>query len=627
MSALTGPIGPLFLLACVATAPALAAEFTISPVGSDSGPGTTDAPFATPARAQAEVRKRVAAGLNEDVAVVMRGGTYRLTEPLVFGPGDGGTAKHKVMWRNASSERVVISGGKAITGWLAERDGLWRAYLPEVGRHGWQFRELFVNGTRRPRARYPNDTFLRVKTAGADRRTSLTADPNAFPPLSPQPQGEIVFLHDWSISRIDVRQGDFATGLLTFTSAIGARLPQFAIDHFEPHPRFFLENNAAFFDAPGEWYLDRPTGWLLYRPLPGEAIDTLDAVAPLATGLIAVRGDEASGTPVQNLHFAGIEFEHCAWPLPPGGYAGIQATFYEVRTEASAPMSAGPAPAAVSFALAVGCSIAECRISHVGASGIEFGSRCRDCVLARTAVQDISANGVIIGEGMSRLVGGQPWWQSAAEQVATGNLVEDCLFERCGAQFYGGVGVWVGVTRGTTARRNLIRDLPYSGISLGWQWDATPTPARENRIEANHIHDVMQLLSDGGGIYTLGAQPGTAVVGNVIHTIPASAGKSESNAMFLDEGTTGFTFERNIIFDVAGSPLRFHKAGPCLVRNNRLAIPAGVPAVRYGNTPESNVALEDNAIIRVEQFAPPDPETLDAGPPPETLRRLSESTE
>lgn len=612
------------LLVGLATIPLTAAELHVSPAGNDLNAGTAAAPFRSLKRAQQAVRSLVPAGLSEDIDVVLREGTYRLTEPLLFGPADGGTKTHKINWRNAAGERVVMTGGKPIAGWMAESDDLWRAYLPEVGQDGWQFRELFVNGARRPRARYPNEGFLRVKAAGEDRRTSLLADPNAFPPLTPEAHSEIVFLHDWSVSRVGIIEGDYSTGLLTFANPIGARLPQFAIDNFEPHPRFFIENDAVFLDAPGEWFLDRSTGWLLYRPMPGESLASLEAVAPLATGLIFVRGDVVQDVPVRNLHFSGIEFEHCAWPLPPGGYAGIQAAFYEVRTENSLPISPGPAPAAVSFMHAEGCSVADCRVSRLGGSGIEFGARCRDCVIARVAIQDVSANGVIIGEAASRTVAGTVWWEAAPEQAAAGNLVEDCLIERCGAQFFGGVGVWVGLTRGTTVRRNLIRDLPYSGISLGWRWDAASTPSQENRIEANHIHDVVKLLSDGGGIYTLGAQPGTAIVGNVIHSIPTNAGRSESNGLFLDEGTTGFTIERNVIFDVSSPPLRFHKANACLVRNNRVSVAAGVPFVRYGNTPEANVRLEANSLVPAEQIKADDASRPVAGPPPEILKRLLE---
>ena len=71
----------------------------------------------------------------------------------------------------------------------------------------------------------------------------------------------------------------------------------------------------------------------------------------------------------------------------------------------------------------------------------------------------------------------------------------------------------------------------------------------------------MQRLSDGGGIYTLGWQPGTALIGNVIHDIPVNAGRAESNGMFIDQGSTDLEIKENTIYRVLRSPIRFNIAG------------------------------------------------------------------
>src|SRR5579875_487287 len=67
---------------------------------------------------------------------------------------------------------------------------------------------------------------------------------------------------------------------------------------------------------------------------------------------------------------------------------------------------------------------------------------------------------------------------------------------------------------------NHIHDLFYSGISCGWVWGYAESVSHDNRIEYNHIHDIGQrLLSDMGGIYTLGVQPGTVLRGNLIYNV------------------------------------------------------------------------------------------------------------
>jgi hypothetical protein len=156
----------------------------------------------------------------------------------------------------------------------------------------------------------------------------------------------------------------------------------------------------------------------------------------------------------------------------------------------------------------------------------------------------------------------------------------------------------VGITEGTRVEHNEVRQLPYTGVSLGWQWNPNPTPARANVVAFNHIHHVMQTLSDGGGIYTLGRQPDSRLASNWIHDVPLNAGRAESNGMFLDEGTTGFVIEDNLIHDVARSPLRFHKATTNIVRNNTLVIPEGVPVIRYNNTRASDITQEGNRVMR-----------------------------
>ena len=60
-----------------------------------------------------------------------------------------------------------------------------------------------------------------------------------------------------------------------------------------------------------------------------------------------------------------------------------------------------------------------------------------------------------------------------------------------------------------SAYRDCFRLISYTAISLGWGWSAYPhTFDGANRILCNNIHHHMQLLGDGGAIYTLGAQGG-----------------------------------------------------------------------------------------------------------------------
>ncbi len=74
------------------------ADLYVAPNGNDRNPGTAAAPLATIARARDLLRPRIAAGLSADVLVAIRGGTYRLEQPLVFGPEDSGSDRHSVTY-------------------------------------------------------------------------------------------------------------------------------------------------------------------------------------------------------------------------------------------------------------------------------------------------------------------------------------------------------------------------------------------------------------------------------------------------------------------------------------------------------------------------------------------------
>jgi len=201
------------------------------------------------------------------------------------------------------------------------------------------------------------------------------------------------------------------------------------------------------------------------------------------------------------------------------------------------------------------------------------------------------------------MAGGRTWSEGAPEQTASEHTVVNNLIRRGGEQFFGAVGIWVGIARDIRIAHNEIADLPYTGVSLGWMWSPAPTPAKNNVVEYNHIHHVMQMLSDGGGIYTLGRQPGSALAHNHIHDVPVNAGRAESNGMFLDEGTDSFEIAGNLIYGAARSPLRFHRARDNVVRDNVLVVPdTDTPEIRYNSTNPETIRQTGNAIINHQAF-------------------------
>ena len=109
----------------------------------------------------------------------------------------------------------------------------------------------------------------------------------------------------------------------------------------------------------------------------------------------------------------------------------------------------------------------------------------------------------------------------------------------------------------------------------------------------------MNKLSDGGGIYFLGKQPGSKITNNIIHDVTINAGRAESNGMFLDEGITELEVSNNIIYNIARSPIRFHKASKNIVENNILMCGENIPPIRYNRTDEKDIIKINNTILKV----------------------------
>ena len=138
----------LFLVGLVNLCEAVEADFYVAANGSDKNPGTIDKPFATLPQARKAVRKMIGDGLKKDITVLIRGGTYQLTEPVVFGQKDSGTEENSITYANYPGEKPVISGGKKIASWKKDSNGRWKA---KAGIYN--FRQMYVNGKRAQRAR------------------------------------------------------------------------------------------------------------------------------------------------------------------------------------------------------------------------------------------------------------------------------------------------------------------------------------------------------------------------------------------------------------------------------------------------------------------------------------------
>ena len=518
-------------------------KFHVTKGGSGNGLGTGDQPLATLEDARDAVRKQIAKGLYSDVRVVIHGGTYNLSDALVLGPSDGGTTNHTVTYAAAPGETVILSGGRRITAWVPTGDrGLWRAQAGDQ-----VFRQLYVNGQRAIRARTPNRTndantgpFSRLVSWGKADLVVKAADLAGMKSFDGV---EVVVNSHWHHKRLRIDSVKVEGDLATITPKAPERAADFYGHFANGGDPFYLENAMEFLDTPGEWFLDSRAQVVYYLPRPGEDMKTAEVVVPVVETLLRIQG--TAEAPVTNLRFEGIRFEHSTWLAPSReGLVDNQSMVEEGGWGwLNGPASTRPNPGAVELRHARGITLQGCTFQHLGCHGIVLSAPTAHSRIAGNTFADISAGAIVVNPTTER--DGAP---------SDHDAITDNTITRCGQDYTSACGIIATYAAFLTIEHNELFDLPYTGVSIGWGWGATPNTKslRDNYVRFNHIHHVMQCHDDGAGIYTLERQDGTVISENYVHDIGKSpwAGDYVNAGIYFDNGSSFITGERNVVENV-----------------------------------------------------------------------------
>ena len=523
----------------------------VAPNGSDANSGTEAEPFKTIEKARDAVRA-VNKNMTGDILILLRGGTYAIDRTIVFDHEDSGTNGHNVIYRSYPGEAAVISGGKRIAGWQPDSNGRWKASVDLDN-----FRQLYVNGRRAVRARGKVPAGL--ESARLHGYRNLNHEMAGWSNIN---DVEFCYYDSWCHTRCKLDKIQIQDG---YAVAYMAQ-PNFTLAKIKEGRQVdlpdYVENAFELLSEPGEWYLNRATRTVYYIPRPEEDMQAAEVVAPVLEKLIELRG--TLDHPAHNIQFEGVTFSHATWLRPSEvGHVDVQANFTvgpDTRLfvrEDSAGMAAlhmelKKSPSNVVCHAAKSIRLERCTFTKLGGGGIDLEYGAQDNVISGCEFHDISGTAIQIGD-----VQRDDHHPEDDRLIVKNNTVTNCYIHDVAVEYMGGVGIFAGYTQGTVISHNEMCNLPYSAVSVGWGWgetDAgggayyqpshydTPTSAGNNRIEYNHIYHVMQVLNDGGGVYTLGRQPGTVIRGNHIHDNPEGPG-----GVYLDEGSAGIEVTGNVV--------------------------------------------------------------------------------
>lgn len=538
----------------------------VSPDAPEDGQGTLSDPISLQGAKDKLKAMKSTVAEGTEATIYLMGGTYSISDTIKFTADDMPNVTYKAYDKN----RVEITGAKPITGFTESTANGVKVFTKKIDENVdvQSFKTLFSDTNELRVPRFPEEGYFTVKaTAPEDDIWTEETKPWEFTlgqrsfygdtadlihNFHNQQDVNVRILHFWHDEMAFIKGFDKTSGKITMS-----RPSAMLIQDFD---RYYFENVFEALNEPGEWYLDSVSKVLYYVPFEGENADELTLYGADVEQLIDING-------VDGISFENIAFTRTDWE-PPSNDAKISREDWRIQNDIDFPQAAIGVKGVVSVKYAEDIHIKNCEFIDLGASALKFMDGVKNSSVESSYFENIAATAIYAG-GMNCL---------PEEPDYTSNItIKNNEIYKYGRKFFCAIGIHITYCDTAEVVNNEIHDGYYTGISCGWVWGYAYHVTKNINISRNLIYNIGQgWLSDMGGIYMLGRQPGTVLSENVIHNVAADPGEGGYGGwgIYLDEGSSFMSVEKNLVYACGSQSLNIHYGEGNVIRNNIAALSA-----------------------------------------------------
>ena len=582
------------------------ADIYVAPDGNDANDGSMDAPVKTLERAN-ELVAGLTADMDEDIVVHFAGGNYPVTEMMTIDNSVSGQNGYKVIYKGDDPKNPpVFNAGTKVEGWTKQTDSpIWVADASNITKT----RTLYVNDNPAvlARSRYLyQPTALYNKTGSSYASDGFKISNTNIPTITNNPEDVMICWPIlWTLTRTPVN--DISRG--RSTTVFDMQQPQWATHTTQGYShlmigtsrQFFIENALELLDEPGEFYFDKTAKKMYYYPYAEEDMTTAEVYAGTTEKMLNISGSSVSDK-ISNIELNNLTFKYGAL----NEVSDKGAKFNQADDEWYCTGSSGVGYADRMFAAQItvnrasNITIKNCDFACLGSNGINMDNAVTDCVVEGNIFRDISGTALVVGHFLHG--SSMPSGHQRVKNVEVANNV----IRRVANEYTGCTAISIYYAGSINVHHNDIKDLPYTGISVGWGWGADVSDCRDIRVTHNKIENVTQKTPDGAHIYTLSRMENTHLSNNYL----INAGDYRGG-IYLDEGTEAITMENNVV--TGSDAMIYARAGVnisgCVAKNNytdttndacddSVCSESGTVRVTNGNWPSAAQAIMNEAGLQ-----------------------------